>query len=215
MATIPSSPRTRPIRALSRVVVGAGLLGLVATLAFALVALPGLARVDATLDRSAAAIQAAAGATRSAADAFDGFDASFEEATQAAADASAIAARSAATARGLAATMGLSVFGAQPLLPLAGGFESSATDLDALSGTLGRMGAALGGNRQDLTAVRTEIDALADELEGLADQRDLPPLFGAGIAIVVLMAAQAAGLVAAGLAISRLDARSGAAAAGR
>lgn len=194
---------------------GAGLVGLVAVGAFALVALPGLARVDATLDRSAAALQAAAGAARSAAEAFDGFDASFEEATQAAADASAIAARSAATARGLAAAMQLSVLGAQPLLPLAGGFESSATDLDALSGTLDRMGQALGGNRGDLADVGSEIHVLADELEGLADQRDLPPLFGAGIAIVVLMGAQAAGLVAAGMAISRLDARSGAGAAGR
>lgn len=203
------------MRQLARIVTGAGIAGILASLAIAVVALPGLARVDAALDRSVTALAAAASTARGAADAFDGVDASLDEATRAAADASAIAARSAATARGLAATMGISVFGAQPLLPLAGGFESSATDLDALSGTLDAMGAAVGSNRADLAALQGELDGLAQELADLARHRDLPPLLGGGIALLALSVIQSAGLAAAGLALSRLDARSGAAAAGR
>lgn len=199
---------------LARIVLGAGIVGAAASLLFAVVALPGLARVDAALDRSDAALTAAAAAARSAAQAFDGFDASLDEATRSAADAAALATRSADTARGLASAMSLSIFGTQPLLPLATGFEASAADLEALGDTLSIMGGALEGNREDLASLQAQIDRLAAELTELAQPRDLPALLWAGVGLLLLLAVQSAGLVAAGVALSRLDARSDAAAAG-
>lgn len=111
--------------------------------------------------------------------------------------------------------MGVTVFGTQPFVQLAAGFQTSAEELDALGATLGTMGDALERNGDDLAAIRSQLDRLADEIEELAVPTDMPPIVPAATALFLLLALQSAGLVAAGLALSRLDARSAAGAAGQ
>lgn len=203
------------MRTLARTAQAAGLLGLVAAIVIGILAVPGMARVDALLDRSETTLATAAAAARRSAEAFDGFNASLGEAVTAASDAASLASRSAQTARGLAGAMTISIFGAQPLLALAGGFEASAADLDGLAGTLSTMGTALDGNGDDLGAIQRELDRLADQLDELAEPRSLPPLVPVMAGLVVLLALQAGGLLAAGTALSRLGGRSAADGAGR
>jgi hypothetical protein len=204
------------MRSLARAVRAAGLLGLLACAVFALLGLPSITSVDRILSSTDASLGTAAAAAREAADAFDGFDASLTEATTAAEDAAGLADRSAQTARDLANAMSLNVFGTQPFLGLAGGFQASADDLVALAGTLREMGGALDGNGKDLAALQVQLILLADQLEELAEpDRSVPPIMPAAVGLLVLLAIQSGGLLAAGLALSRLDASAAAAAAGR
>lgn len=204
-----------PLRTLARLVQAAGLAGLVAAVAFAVLGMPTLASLDTLIGRTDATLTTAAAAARSAADAFDGFDASLGEATRATDDAALLAARSAETARNLAAAMSISVFGTQPFVGLAVEFGASAEDLDALAGTLTTMRGALDGNGDDLAALHAQLRLLADDIERLAEPRRVPPLIPAGMGLLVLLAVQAGGLLAAGMALSRLDASAAAAAAAR
>ncbi len=203
------------MRSLARVVQGLGVLGLLACIGFAIVGLPAASRVDAILGTSDATLGTAASAARRAADAFDGFDASLGEATVAAGEAAALAERSAQTARDLSAAMSINIFGTQPLQQLAGGFDASASDLDGLGGTLRTMGDALQGNGDDLAALQTQLTRLADQLEQLSAPRRLPSILPATVGLLVLLALQSLGVLAAGLALSRLDARFVAVEAGR
>lgn len=204
-----------PTRTLARLTQAAGLSGLLVALAFAVLGTPTLASLDALIGRTDATLTTAAAAARSAADAFDGFDASLGEATQATDDAALLAARSAATARNLASAMSISVFGTQPFVGLAVEFEASANDLDALAGTLTTMRGALDGNGDDLAALHAQLTLLADDIERLAEPSRVAPLLPVGIGLLLLLAIQAGGLLAAGTALSRLDASGVAAAAGR
>ena len=204
-----------PLRTLARLAQAAGLAGLLAAVTFAVLGMPTLASLDTLLGRSDATLGTAATAARSAADAFDGFDASLTEATRATDDAAALAAQSAQTARNLAGAMSISVFGTQPFVGLASEFGASADDLDALAGTLATMRGALDGNGDDLAELHAQLTLLADDIETLAEPRRMPPLVPVGIGLLVLLAIQAGGLLAAGTALSRLDASAAAVAPGR
>jgi hypothetical protein len=81
--------------------------------------------------------------------------------------------------------MELSVFGAQPLLPLASEFSSSAELAEELGSTLDGVGASLETTRSDVGRIGEELGVLADELAALrdsgeaedgADPADPPPL---------------------------------------
>ncbi|MEO8245514.1 MAG: hypothetical protein ABI622_00205 [Chloroflexota bacterium] len=195
-----------PLHTLARLVQAAGLAGLVAAAAFALLGMPALAGIDTLIGRTDATLTTAAAAARSAADAFDGFDASLTEATRATDDAALLAARTAETARNLASAMSISVFGTQPFVGLAVEFGASAEDLDALAGTLSTMRGALDGNGDDLAALQVQLSLLADDIERLAAPSRMPPLVPVGIGLLILLAIQSGGLLAAGTALSRLDA---------
>ncbi len=204
-----------PLRTLARLVQAAGLAGLLAAVGFGAVGVPTLASIDTLIGQSDATLGTAAAAARRAADAFDGFDASLTEATRATDDAAALAARSAQTARNLAGAMSINVFGTQPFVGLADQFGASADDLDGLAGTLATMRGALDGNGDDLAALHAQLTRLADDIEKLAEPRRMPPLVPVGIGLLILLAIQAGGLLAAGAALSRLDASAAAAAPGR
>ncbi len=61
----------------------------------------------------------------------------------------------------LAQAMELSVFGAQPLLPLAAEFDASAEQASALAETLDHVAVSLGDTRTDVASIGTELAGLS------------------------------------------------------
>lgn len=125
-------------------------------------------------------LAAATRSTEAAADAFGNVDGSLSEAEASAIAAAGLAREASATLASLAQAMQLSVLGAQPLLPLAGEFESSSGQASALADTLDRVGGSLAGTRTDVEDIGAELDELSAELETLRDAGDsdgsTPPL---------------------------------------
>lgn len=76
--------------------------------------------------------------------------------------------RAAGISRGVASSMlqlrdavSLTIFNTQPLIGLAGGFESSGRQLQLLGEDMANIGAALDGNRADIAATTTNLTLLA------------------------------------------------------
>lgn len=147
-------------------------IGLVIVLVAAVVGGPLIARVDRLATSAAGTMTAATQATDAAADAFVGFDASLAEADAAVGDAADLSREASVTLDGLAVAMSLSILGQQPLLPLAGQFETSADQLRALGGNLDAVGGALVGNRDDIAELGIRMRALADRMADLEDRID-------------------------------------------
>ena len=119
----------RPLLAWSLILYG--ILGLGLVLSGAVIGLDVASRIERLATSADGTLAAAVRSTDAAADAFTNVDASLSE-SEASADAAADLARDAsATLASLARAMELSVFGAQPLLPLAGEFDTSANACSA------------------------------------------------------------------------------------
>jgi hypothetical protein len=155
------------MRLLAWLLAAYAVVGVILVLAALLVGGPLVARLDRVTTSATDTMSAAAAAARAAADAFDGFDTSVEEARTSAEDAAELSRETATTLDALAAAMGLELFGAQPLLPLASQFQRSADQMRELGDNLEEIGGALGANREDIGEVGMRMEALADELEEL------------------------------------------------
>jgi hypothetical protein len=103
--------------------------------------------------------------------------------------------------------MRISVLGAQPLLPLADEFTTSADQAEALAGTLDAMGSTLGDTRTDVARVGPELQALSDQLDDLrgesAGPASSPPLRLFVALLLAWLLTQAVGSLVAGLALVR------------
>lgn len=150
-------------------------LGVVLVVAALLVGGPLVSRFDRLTASALDTVAAATEAADAAADAFDGFDVSLEEAGSSAAEAAELSRNAAGTLDSLSAAMGLTLLGAQPLLPLADQFERSAGQMLELGDNLDAIGASLSGNRDDVARVGERMRELAGELgeleAGIADER--------------------------------------------
>jgi hypothetical protein len=133
---------------------------------FGLDAADRLERLTAATDTT---LEAAARSTAAAADSFDSIDASLVNAEDSIAQAATLSADAGATLDALSAAMSLSIFGAQPLQPLADEFAEA----DALATTLGTTVGSVADVRTDAEAIGVELDALAEELEAL--RASVPP----------------------------------------
>jgi len=184
-----------------------------ALMGFTLVVLGGLVGLDAAerferLSTDAdAAIASAAAATDAAAESFTNIDASLDE-SRASADAAAALARDASGTLGsLATAMSLSVFGAQPLLPLAAEFTTSAEQASALADTLDRVGASLGDTRTDVARIGPQLEQLSLQLERLGAGSEpgaaTPPLRIFVLVLLAWLLMQAVGSLMGGLALIR------------
>ena len=118
-------------------------------------------------------LEAAARSTAAAAASFDSIDASLVSAEDSVAQAAMLAADAGATLDALSAAMSLSVFGAQPLRPLADEFTDAADQAAELATTLTTTAASVTDVRTDATAIAAELDGLADQLEAL--RGSVPP----------------------------------------
>lgn len=167
-------------RLLAWSLIGYGLIGIVLVLGGAMMGLDLAGRIERLAVSADGTLAAAARSTDAAAQAFTNVDASLAE-SEASADAAASLARDASgTLASLARSMELSVFGAQPLLPLAGEFSASSEQASALAETLDRVGGSLGDTRTDVARIGGELEGLSAELDSLRDANgaggSAPPL---------------------------------------
>jgi hypothetical protein len=146
-----------------------GVAGIVLIIAGAALGLEATARVERLAADADGSLDAASRATTAAADAFTNVDASLSEAESSALGAAALSRDAAGTLRSLSLAMGISLFGAQPLLPLASEFSASAAQADALAGTLTSVAESLGETRIDIVVVGAELESLGAHLEALRD----------------------------------------------
>jgi hypothetical protein len=105
-----------------------------------------------------------------AADAFDGFGQSMEQASSSASDAASLSREAAATSADLADAMSISIFGARPLIGLADDFSATSQQLQGLAVDLDGIGAALTGSDDDLARVERRLRSLAADLSELRDR---------------------------------------------
>jgi hypothetical protein len=113
-------------------------------------------------------LDAAARSTEAAADAVAGVDDALVESQASIDTAAALAGDVSDTLSRLGRAMEISVFGAQPLLPLADDFASVSTQASTLGDTLARLGASLEETAPDTSRISVELQGLSAELSGLS-----------------------------------------------
>ena len=196
-------------RFLAWVLILYGVLGLVLVLGGAAIGLEVASRIEGLTATADGTLAAAARSTDVAARAVTNVDASLSE-SQASADAAAELARDASgTMASLAQAMELSLFGTQPLLPLAGEFDASAEQASALAETLDRVAGSLADSRTDVARIGTELAGLSAELSALREASGAstpgaaPPLRLFVLLLLAWLLVPAAGGLLMGLALLR------------
>jgi hypothetical protein len=144
-----------------------GLIGLalsIVGLTFGLDAAGRLERLAVATDTT---LEAAARSTSAAADSFESIDTSLVNAEESVMQAATLAGDAGATLDALSVAMNLSIFGAQPLQPLADEFTDAADQADQLATTLATTAGSVSDVRTDAATIGAELDALATELDAL------------------------------------------------
>ncbi|CAN5639361.1 hypothetical protein BH23CHL7_BH23CHL7_00710 [soil metagenome] len=121
-------------------------------------------------DQQAAALEALDQASVTIVDtaaAVRNMDTSLAQANLATLRAAGISRGMAQTMRNLAFEMQLTIFGVQPLIGLASGFDQSGEQLDLLANDVQAIGTALDANRTDTVAIAGGLDELARSIDGL------------------------------------------------
>lgn len=154
-------------RPLGWALIAYGLLGIAVLVSGALFGLEMAGRIERLATAADGTLAAAARSTRAAADSFTSVDDSLSESEASADDAAALAREASGTLESLSVAMRLSVLGAQPLLPLADEFATSADQAAELAETLDAVGGSLGATRTDVAIIGVELDTLSHELESL------------------------------------------------
>ncbi len=194
-------------RAAGYLLVVYGLLGFVLVVSGALVGLDAAERLERLASDADAAITSAAAATEAAADSFANVDASLAESRSSADAAAALAREASGTLTALATAMSLSIFGAQPLLPLAAEFTTSAEQAAELAETLDGVGASLGDTRTDIARIAPDLERLSVELGALARGPErsagTPPLRLFVIVLLAWLLMQSIGTLLGGLVLMR------------
>jgi hypothetical protein len=184
-----------------------GLLGFVLVVSGALVGLDAADRFERLATDANEAITSAAAATDAAADSFTNIDTSLAESRTSADAAAALAREASGTLTALATAMSLSIFGAQPLLPLAAEFTTSAEQAAELADTLDGVGASLGDTRTDVARIAPQLELLSDELDALGGGSErgagTPPLRVFVIVLLAWLLMQAVGSLLGGLMLMR------------
>lgn len=184
-----------------------GLLGFVLVVSGALVGLDAADRFERLATDANDAITSAAAATDAAADSFTNVDASLAESRISADAAAALAREASGTLDALADAMSLSILGAQPLLPLAEEFITSAQQARELAETLDAVGGSLGDTRADVAQIAPQLQRLSDELDALGGGSErgagTPPLRLFVIVLLAWLLMQAMGSVLGGLMLMR------------
>jgi hypothetical protein len=144
-----------------------GILGIALLVGGALYGLEMAGRVERLATAADGTLATAARSIRAAADSFASVDDSLSESEASADGAAALAREASGTLDSLSIAMRISVLGAQPLLPLADEFATSADQAAELAETLDSVGASLGGTRTDVAIIGVELDTLSRELEAL------------------------------------------------
>jgi hypothetical protein len=163
-----------------------GVLGLVLSIVGFTFGLDAADRLERLTAASDATLEAAARSTAAAAESFDSIDASLVNAEDSVAQAATLSADAGATLDALSAAMDLSIFGAQPLQPLADEFADAADQAEALAATLGTTAGSLADVRIDAEAIGAELETLAGELEALRQSVPADPVPVRGLVALLL-----------------------------
>lgn len=194
-------------RAMGSLLVAYGMLGITLVVLTAWIGLDVAFRVERLATNADATLTAAARSTEAAAESFTNIDASLSEAETSSNTAAALARDASATLDALASAMGLSVFGAQPLLPLAAEFTTSADQAAELAETLDAVAGSLSDTRTDVSRIGPELKLLSDELGDLSDPSDrtsAPPLRLAVALILAWLTLPAVGSLVGGVLLLRM-----------
>ena len=146
-----------------------GLLGLALSIVGFTYGLDAAGQIERMAEATGTTLEAAARSTSAAADSFDSIHGSLIDAGESISQAAALSADAGATLDELSAAMNLSIFGAQPLAPLADEFADAAAQAGELASTLTTSASSVSDVRTDAAAVGAELDGLATELEALRD----------------------------------------------
>jgi hypothetical protein len=190
---------TAAVRRIALGLIAYGGLGLLLVTAALVGGWSGITRIDAALG----SVAEASSTLEAVADAFAGFDVSLESAVRSA-DHAAMASRDAAsTAAGLADSMALSIFGAQPLLPLANDFRRQATDLRAVAADLDQLSASLGKDRTDVKRIHDHVSALSARVGTVGGSSGGAGIAALLVALLVWLGTQAAAALIVGIQLLR------------
>jgi hypothetical protein len=170
-----------PLRPLAWGLIAYGALGAVILVIVVAVGLDAAARAERLAGSADRALAAAADAAEAAADAVGGADESLERGAASASNAAVLSRDASTSLSSLGAAMELSIFGAQPLLPLADDFADTAGQASALADELEGVGGSLMATRSDIGSVGDRLHDLARELDtlrgaGEPDDAGMPPL---------------------------------------
>jgi hypothetical protein len=144
-----------------------GVLGIALVVSGASIGLGLAGRIEELATASEGTLGAAADSTRAAADAFVGVDSSLEQADASARQAADLSRDASATLGSLANAMTISILGAQPLLPLADDFTTSADQASTLAGTLDGVADSLSDTQADVAVIGAQLDVLSRQIEQL------------------------------------------------
>jgi hypothetical protein len=160
----------RQRRILGRVLVAYGVLGLLVIAGAVAIGGPAIGRVEGMISSAVSTMSSASRVAATAADAFDGFGRSMEQARSSASDAASLSREAAATSADLADAMSISIFGARPLIGLADDFSATSQQLQGLAVDLDAIGLALTASDDDLARVERRLRSLAADLSELRDR---------------------------------------------
>lgn len=199
--------RPRVARAAGIGLVGYGLVAIVLLALTFVVAGSSVDRLERLNGSLAGTLDLAATTARSSARALDDLGDGIAQGVDGARDASRLADQASTTSAQLAAAMGLSIFGTQPLLPMATSFQQLSDQLANLSTNLDSIGSALDTSGQDLGEVRSQMSLLATRLAKIAGPTGSAGIIGSGglrlafTALLLLLAIPAVGSLLVGLAL--------------
>jgi hypothetical protein len=185
-----------------------GIVGLVLLLGTAFAGLALAERVERLVASTEATLAAAARSTEAAAAAMADVDGSLTEAQVSAAAAATLARDASTTLASLGSAMEVSIFGAQPLLPLADDFMQSSDQAAALGDTLDGVEGSLVDTRAGVAGIGSELQELAGEIEGVRGAAgadgDSPPIRLFVILLLAWLLVPAIGAVIGGIALLRM-----------
>jgi hypothetical protein len=192
-----------PTRRLGWALIAYGAVGIVLLIIVAVVAFDAAARAERLVGSANTTLESAATTADAAADAFTGADESLNRGAASAADAATLSREASGTLRSLSAAMELSIFGAQPLLPLADDFAATADQAASLADQLDGVGTALSDTQIDITLVGQQMRDLADDLTALSPSggpaASMPPLRLIVALLAIWLGLPAVGALGAGI----------------
>ena len=184
-----------PRRALGWALAAYGALGLALVVAGLPIGFDLAGRIERLAASADATLSAAGNSAAAASVALEGLETGLTRSEASSEDAAALAREAALTLAALGSAMEISIFGAQPLLPLAADFRDTSAQANALATSRG-----------DLDEVSLQLSALAieiEELRGLTSERTagVPPVRPFVILLLAWLAIPAIGSLALGIAI--------------
>jgi hypothetical protein len=183
-------------RRLAWALVAYGTAGVILLIIVAATGFDAAVRVERLAGSADAALESAATTAVAAAEAVAGTNESLDRGAASASDSAALSRDASASLRSLANAMEVSILGAQPLLPLADDFVTTADEASALAEELDGIGEALTATQDDISVVGDRLRDLAGDLDVLSGADASPDGGAPPLRLIVVLLAVWLGLPA-------------------